>query len=57
MQEIIKLRNRILVYENFDFFEHSTTISPAWIRQANQEYQRVICQDVDANTKRDTDET
>ncbi len=60
MEEIIKLRNRVLEYENFDFFEHSTTISPAWIRQANQEYQRVIHQEVDANTantEQDTDET
>ena len=57
MQEIIKLRNRVLEYEDFDFFQHSTTISPAWIRQADQEYQRVIRQDVDANTKPDTDET
>jgi len=40
--EIIKLRNRILEYENFDFFEYSKTISPAWVRQANHEYQRVI---------------
>ena len=40
MPEIIKLRTRILMYEGFDFFESATTISPAWIRQANQEYQR-----------------
>lgn len=39
MPRIIKLRNRILEYENFDFFEYSTTISSAWIRRANQEYQ------------------
>ncbi|MYG07133.1 hypothetical protein F4167_11055 [Candidatus Poribacteria bacterium] len=56
-QEIIKLRNRILEYENLDFFEHSTIISPAWVRQANQEYQRVIHQESDANTAQDTDET
>ena len=42
MPEIIKLRNRILEYKNFDFFAYSTTISPAWIRQANLEYQRVL---------------
>lgn len=42
MPEIIKLRNRILRHEGFDFFEHSTTVSPAWVRQANKEYQRVI---------------
>ena len=54
--EIIKLRNRILRYENFDFFQHSTIISPAWVRQANQEYQQVIHQEVDFNTEQDTDE-
>ena len=57
MQEIIKLRNRILEYENFDFFQHATTISSAWIRQADQEYQRVIHQESDTNTEQDTDET
>ena len=56
-QEIIKLRNRVLAYEDFDFFVYSTIISPAWIRQANQEYERVIHQEVDVNTKQDTDET
>ncbi len=45
MPEIIKLRNRILMYEkDFDFFEYSTNISSAWVRQADQEYQRVIHQ-------------
>lgn len=57
MSEIIKLRNRILEHGNFDFFQHSTTISPAWIRQADHEYQRVIHQKVNANTAQDTDET
>ncbi len=57
MSEIIKLRNRILEYEDFDFFQHSTTISSAWIRQADQEYQRVIHQEIDTNTEQDTDET
>ena len=42
MSEIIKLRNRILEYENFDFFEYSTTISRAWVRQANREYQQEL---------------
>ncbi len=50
--EIIKLCNRILEHEGFDFFEHSKTISPAWVRQANQEYQRVIRHNGDsANTE------
>ena len=57
MSEIIKLRNRILEHENFDFFQHSKTISPAWIHQADHEYQRVIHQEVDANTEQDIDET
>lgn len=56
MPEIIRLRNRILRYENFDFFQHSTTISPAWVRQAAQEYQQIIHQSVDFNTEQDTDE-
>ena len=57
MPEIIKLRNRILDHEGLDFFKFSTTISPAWIRQANQEYRRALRQHEDANTKRDTDGT
>ena len=56
MGEIIKLRNRILEHENFDFFTYSATISSAWIHQANQEYQQVIHQESDANTAQDTDE-
>ena len=51
MLEIIKLRNRILEREGFDFFESSKTISPAWVRQANQEYQRSLRQRDEANTK------
>ena len=57
MSEIIKLRNRILEYEDFDFFQHSATISSAWIRQADQAYQRVIHQENAPNTAQDTDET
>ena len=57
MPEIIKLRNRILEYEDFDFFKYSTTISPAWIQQANHEYQRVPRQKLGSNTKPDTDGT
>ena len=56
LQEIIKLRNRILQYENIDFFKHSTTMSSAWVRQADQEYQRVIHHEGDVNTKRGIDE-
>ncbi len=47
MPEIIKLRNRILKYENFDFFEYSTTISRVWVKQANREYQRVYARNLD----------
>ena len=57
IEEIIKLRNRVLEREEVDFFEYSTTISPAWVRQADQEYQRVRDLAVGANTKQDTDET
>jgi hypothetical protein len=42
MPEIIRLRNRILQQEGFDFFEYSRTLSPAWVRKANEEYERVI---------------
>lgn len=57
MPEIIKLRNRMLNREGFDFFKFSKTISPAWVRQANQEYQRALHQSEEANTEQDTDET
>lgn len=36
MPEVIKLRNRILKDTGFDFFNVSTTISDAYIRQANE---------------------
>ena len=52
MPEIIKLRNRILEYECFDFFAHSEIISPAWILLADQEYQQA-----GASTKPDTGAT
>ena len=42
MPEIIKLRNRILKHEGFDLFQYSTTVASAWIRQADEEYQRVV---------------
>lgn len=35
MDEIIKLRNRLLKEIDFDFFEHSTTISSVWVEIAN----------------------
>ena len=57
MQEIINLRNRIMAHEEFDFFQCATTISPAWIRQADQQYQRVLHQTATVNTEQDTDET
>ena len=57
MPEIIKLRNRILKYENLDFFEYSTTISRVWVRLANREYQQVLRQGPGSNTKPDTDGT
>lgn len=51
------MRRKPYTHENFDFFQHSTTISAAWIRQADQEYQRIIHQENDTNTAQDTDET
>ena len=56
MPEIIRLRNRILGHEGVDFFEYSTTISPAWVRKADREYQRVIRQEDETNTEPNTDE-
>jgi hypothetical protein len=56
MPEIIRLRNRILEHEGVDFFEYSTTISPAWVRKADREYQRVIRQEDETNTEPNTDE-
>lgn len=56
MSEIIKLRNRILQYEKFDFFEYSSIVSSAWVRQADQEYQQVILQKGGFSTTQDTDE-
>lgn len=57
MSEIIKLRNRILEREGFDFFECSTAISPAWIREADSEYQRVIRQEGESSAESGIDET
>jgi len=57
MPEIIKLRNRILEHEGVDFFEYSKTISPAWIREADLEYRRVIRREEESNTEPNTDET
>ncbi len=57
MPEIIKLRNRVLEHEGVDFFQYATTISPAWIRQADQQYQQGRDRSVGPNTKQDTDET
>ena len=54
MPEIIKLRNRILKQEGFDFFEYSNTISPVWVRKAEREYERSISRKL--NTELDTDE-
>jgi hypothetical protein len=56
MPELIKLRNRILEHEGFDFFEHSATISPAWVREANQAFHRVLRQNAEFSTKPNTDE-
>ena len=39
MPEIIKLRNRILASEGFDFFSVSESISDDWIKLADDEYE------------------
>ena len=36
MEELIAIRNRILVANNFDWFAVSTTLSPSWIQEADQ---------------------
>jgi hypothetical protein len=36
MDEIIKLRNRLLKEIGFDFFEYSEIISPVHIKKANE---------------------
>lgn len=56
MPEIIKLRNKILEYEGFDFFEYSSKISAAWVRQAQQEYLQIVRQKDIPNTTQDIDE-
>ena len=55
MPEVIKLRNRILENEGFDFFNYSSIVSSAWIRLADQEFQQVIHQHKDSSVKLDTD--
>jgi hypothetical protein len=57
IEEIIKLRNRILAHENFDFFEYSKTISPEWVQIANNEYRRITNRAKGSNTEPDIDET
>lgn len=37
MDEIIKIRNRILSFTGLDFFEYSRTISDKWVRKANEQ--------------------
>lgn len=50
IDELIKLRNRLLRQEGFDFFKHSRVISQSWIDKANATLGEV------ANTGQDTDE-
>lgn len=54
MLEIFRLRNRILRSEGFDFFEFSSSISPAWVRMANEDYDRIVGRVWPPNTERDT---
>lgn len=57
MQEIIKLRNRILLHHGLDFFKHSSTISTAWVRKANNEFERIARLKEHTNKVAGTDET
>lgn len=49
MNEIIKLRNRILHDEDFDFFSVSKNISEAYVIEANNEYERLFKKTVEKN--------
>lgn len=40
MDEVIKLRNRILRDTGFDFFKVSKTISLAYVRKADEEFNK-----------------
>jgi hypothetical protein len=55
MNEIIKLRNRILRDEGFDFFKNAN-ISEAWVREADKTYRKVFHQSGRISTKQDIDE-
>ena len=58
MSEIIKIRNRIMESEAFDFFEYSEKISSAWVRKANEEHHRAIHHSENSpNTRPDIDAT
>ena len=56
MSEVIKLRNRILLHEKFDFFEYSNIISAAWVRKANKEFERIVRVKENSNKVTNTDE-
>ncbi len=56
MSEIFRLRNRILKVEGFDFFQFSNSVSPVWVRMADEEYARGIRPISTTNTEQDTDE-
>ncbi|HFK1768068.1 TPA: hypothetical protein ACGXGV_000361 [Bacillus paranthracis] len=40
IDELIKLRNRIMYDTGLDFFEHSSKISETWVKAANQQYEQ-----------------
>jgi hypothetical protein len=52
--EIIKLRNRVLRDEDFDFFKNAN-ISEAWVRKAEKTYRKVLRQAGPVSTEQDTD--
>lgn len=56
MPEIIKLRNRILMSADFDFFSCSDTISDIWIQRADEDYERELAKIHSSSTTPDIDE-
>lgn len=51
IDEIIKLRNRILSKTDFDFFKTSPSISPRWIRRADRALGRTPSEEQDTDEK------
>ena len=41
MDELRRLRNRVLIDTDLDFFAHATAISDEWVRQADEELEQL----------------